>query len=75
MNMLGKANRMNRFLTNGYTLSRGDIKTVFKTMLRWGWLELTEGWHTWGSQAEENIAPKQSASGGNYAETTASPTR
>jgi len=76
LGMLGKANRMNRFLTNGYTLSRGDIKTVLKTILRWGWLELTEGRHTWGKSGEETTPPKQkTVDDGNYAESTAASTR
>jgi len=47
LNLLGKTNRSHRCLANGFTLSRSDIRLLFKTLLRWGWLELTEGWRSW----------------------------
>jgi hypothetical protein len=42
LNLLGKTNRAHRCLANGFTLSRSDIRLIFKTILRWGWLELKE---------------------------------
>ena len=47
LGLLGRTNRAHRFLANGFTLSRSDIRLIFKSVLRWGWLELQEGWHTW----------------------------
>lgn len=47
LNALGKTNRARRCLTSGFTLSRGDIRLLTKMLFKWGWLELTEGWHTW----------------------------
>jgi hypothetical protein len=44
LDLLGKTNRAHRCLANGFTLSRSDIRLIFKTILRWGWLELREGW-------------------------------
>jgi flavin-dependent dehydrogenase len=48
LDLLGKTNRANRFLANGFTLSRSDIRLIFKSLFRWGILEAREGWHTWG---------------------------
>ncbi len=48
LGMLGKTNRMQRCLTSGFTLARGDIGLLTKTLLQWGWLEITEGWKSWG---------------------------
>jgi flavin-dependent dehydrogenase len=47
LGLLGRTNRANRFLADGFTLSRSDIRLICKSVLRWGWLELREGWHTW----------------------------
>jgi hypothetical protein len=52
LGMLGKKNRAHRYLNNGFTLSPGDSRLVVKTLLKWFWLEVTEGWHSWGERAE-----------------------
>ena len=49
---LGKTNRGNRCLIPGFTLNRGDMKTLVKPLLKWVWLELTEGWHSWGGSTQ-----------------------
>jgi flavin-dependent dehydrogenase len=54
LNMLGKTNRMHRFLTEGYTLNRADMRIVFRAALQWLCLELAEGWHTWGNSTGES---------------------
>jgi flavin-dependent dehydrogenase len=48
LNLLGKTNRAKRCLANGFTLSRSDIRLIAKTLVQWLWLELREGWRTWG---------------------------
>jgi flavin-dependent dehydrogenase len=48
--LLGKTNRGNRCLANGFTLSRADVRLIFKTLVRWGCLEATEGWRSWGAE-------------------------
>ena len=48
LNALGKTNRGGHCLTSGFTLGRGDIGLLTKMLLKWGWLELTEGWRSWG---------------------------
>ena len=50
LDLLGRTNRAKRYLANGFTLSRRDIRLIFKTVLLWGWLELKEGWRTWGPE-------------------------
>ena len=62
LGMLGKKNSMHRFLNNGFTLSRADSRLVVKTLLKWAWLEVTEGWHTWGSAAKESAASVKAVS-------------
>ena len=46
---LGKTNRGNRCLIPGYTMKGGDAWQIAKALLRWGWLELKEGWQSWGA--------------------------
>jgi len=53
---LGRSNRGGRRLIPGFTLSRGDFGQVLKGFAKWGWLELTEGWRSWGA-AEAEPAP------------------
>jgi flavin-dependent dehydrogenase len=53
MGMLGRMNRNHRYLIPGFTLSRGDQGQLIKGLLRWGWLEATEGWKSWGAPAEQ----------------------
>jgi hypothetical protein len=56
MNALGKTNRGQRCLIPGFTLSRGDMKRLFKPLAQWAWLELTEGWRSWGQRPQEGAA-------------------
>ena len=58
LGLLGRMNRSQRFLNNGFTLSRGDSRLVVKTLLKWFWLELTEGWRSWGARDEESVPSK-----------------
>ena len=45
---LGLTNRGRRCLIPGFTLNRKDAKELVKPLLKWAWLELTEGWRSWG---------------------------
>jgi flavin-dependent dehydrogenase len=47
LDLLGRSNRAKRFLANGFTLSRSDIRLIFKSLFRWAMLEVREGWRTW----------------------------
>jgi flavin-dependent dehydrogenase len=53
MGALGRTNRGMRCLIPGFTLNRGDFGQLVKGFARWGWLELTEGWRSWGTPEEE----------------------
>jgi flavin-dependent dehydrogenase len=53
---LGLTNRGRRCLIPGFTLNRKDAKELIKPLLKWAWLELTEGWRSWG-QRERDPAP------------------
>ncbi|MGA3172515.1 MAG: tryptophan 7-halogenase [Chthoniobacteraceae bacterium] len=57
--MLGRANRSRRCLIPGFTLSRGDLAQLLKGFARWGWLELTEGWRSWGAPAGQPIPAQE----------------
>lgn len=43
LGLLGRSNRAQRFLANGFTLSRSDIRLIFKMVFQWALLELKEG--------------------------------
>ncbi len=45
---LGRANHGQRHLIKGYTLDPKDQLHFIKPLRQWLWLELTEGWRTWG---------------------------
>lgn len=53
---LGRTNRGRRCLIPGFTLNRKDMKQLVKPLLQWAWLELTEGWRSWG-QREQDVEP------------------
>ncbi len=44
---LGRANRGRRCLFNSFTFSPANLRTIALTALKWGRLELTEGWRSW----------------------------
>jgi hypothetical protein len=52
MKTLGKSNRARRCLIPGYTLKGGDIRQILKGLAKWGWLEISEGWQSWGKERE-----------------------
>lgn len=45
----GQSNDAQRFLFGGFTFERdgGNTKPIAQALLRWGWMELTEGWRSW----------------------------
>jgi flavin-dependent dehydrogenase len=45
---LGRTNRGRRCLIPGFTLKSTDFGQLVTAMAKWMWLELTEGWHSWG---------------------------
>ena len=53
--VLGKNNAGRRFLFPGFTFSVGGARPLFKALAIWGWLELSEGWRTWGGSASKVI--------------------
>ena len=56
--MLGRRNRGGRMLIPGFTLNRGEMGQLLKGLVKWGWLEMTEGWRSWGGEAEEAMPAK-----------------
>jgi flavin-dependent dehydrogenase len=53
LGLLGRSNRARRFLANGFTLSRSDIRLIFKMVFQWALLELKEGWRSWWRPRED----------------------
>lgn len=47
---LGRANCGRRTLIPGFTMGAGDFWPLAKALAGWGWLELTEGWRSWGEK-------------------------
>lgn len=43
----GVMNDCRRFLVPGYTFSPKTVSPILQALLRWGWLELREGWRSW----------------------------
>jgi flavin-dependent dehydrogenase len=60
---LGRTNRGRRNLIPGFTLNRADFSQLLKGFARWGWLELTEGWRSWGPRSEEPMPAPEPAKG------------
>jgi len=60
---LGRMNRGRRCLIPGFTLNRGDFGQLLKGFARWGWLELTEGWRSWGAPTEQPMPAHEPAKG------------
>ncbi len=46
---LGRTNDSQKYLVPGFTFDPGDVKKVIGAIARWGLLELTEGWMSWGT--------------------------
>jgi len=61
LGLLGKMNRGNRRLIPGFTLNRGDFGQLFVAFANWAWLELVEGWHTWGEREPKHADISQGA--------------
>ena len=44
----GRKNAGVRFLFPGFTFNIGSTRPLFWALVTWMWLEITEGWRTWG---------------------------
>ena len=44
----GRRNARRRYLFGGFTFSAGSARPLVGAFLKWVWLELTEGWRSWG---------------------------
>jgi flavin-dependent dehydrogenase len=61
---LGRRNRGERWLIPGFTLNRGDQgRQLIKGLAKWGWLEMTEGWRSWGAPEQEPIPEGKAVEG------------
>ena len=56
MKTLGQSNRGRRILISGFTLKRTDIGLLLKGLRKWIWLEITEGWRSWGQRTSADHA-------------------
>jgi hypothetical protein len=53
LGLLGRMNCGMRHLIPGFTLKRSDMFRLFPMLGEWAWLELKEGWRSWGETAEQ----------------------
>jgi len=53
---LGKTNRARRCLIPGFMLKRSNMLKLFPMLAEWAWLEITEGWATWGESVTSSRA-------------------
>ena len=59
----GKANNARRLLVGGFTFSPRTAGPIIRSITRWMWLEITEGWRSWfepqpkSTQSAEAAAP------------------
>lgn len=51
--ILGRTNAGRRYLFPGFTFSVGSSRPMLKAFAKWMWLELTEGWRSWGGSKSE----------------------
>ncbi len=58
---LGKSNRGGRALLPGFTLNRADQAQLLKGVAQWAWLEVREGWRSWGAGEQPMPAPAERA--------------
>ncbi len=56
MNTMGRMNNAHRCLIPGFSLKRSDTLRIFPMLAQWAWLELKEGWRSWGETPEEVAA-------------------
>jgi flavin-dependent dehydrogenase len=54
----GRRNAGQRFLFPGFAFSIASGRPMFKAWRSWIWLELTEGWRSWGRQRETQPQPQ-----------------
>lgn len=59
--MLGEKNDNHRFLFGGYTFAANSLRHLFKAFANWIWLEVTEGWRSWGAAGSNPMKPLPSA--------------
>ena len=53
----GCHNAGRRFLFPGFTFSAGSSRPMVKVLVKWMWLELTEGWRSWGGSRSTTREP------------------
>lgn len=54
---MGRMNDNRRFMFGGFTFSKTSVAPIFKAIVSWGVLEITEGWRTW-FQPSTRVAAK-----------------
>ena len=60
-NVAGRRNDRRRFMFAGYTFALGSAAPIAKSLIAWGWLELTEGWRSWFSRPYPASPQKQTS--------------
>jgi flavin-dependent dehydrogenase len=52
LHTLGRSNRSKRYLIPGFTLRPTNVSLLVKALAKWLWLELSEGWRSWGAASD-----------------------
>ena len=55
LQLLGRSNRSKRCLIPGFTLKSSDLTALIKALGKWLWLEMREGWHSWGEVERSRV--------------------
>jgi hypothetical protein len=58
----GRANDCRRMLVPGFTFSPKSAGPSLRAMVRWAWLEVTEGWRSWFAAGPKTEPSQQPAS-------------
>jgi flavin-dependent dehydrogenase len=54
---LGRRNAHRRFMFKGYTFARSSVLPLLGALLGWLWLEVREGWRSWGRRPATGEVP------------------
>lgn len=55
----GRHNANHRFMFGGYTFSPTSARPIVAALLRWAWLEITEGWRSWFTAKPEAVSREE----------------
>lgn len=75
LNALGRTNMGKRCLIPGFTLGRGNLTGLLRSLAGWGRLELAEGWRSWWQHSAPGASSNPEPRAGNDGREQACPTK